>query len=135
MHTGLTSSWQLVLAAHVHMAWGMRLHRVVAEKAFNRRHKKTGQIGLIRHRAWSDKHAERHHLTHDQPLLYPFLSSPLHSFLLPSPLHITSALGTVSLTASNTQDPQFCILISHKFAVCLQLLDSPSVTLTDLVCF
>lgn len=50
-----------------------------------------------------------------------FICFPLHNF--PPP-------GIVPLTPSNTQDLQGCI-VNYKTLVCLQLLDSPSVTVAD----
>lgn len=51
------------------------------------------------------------------------------------PLHISPPPGIVPLTASNSQEPQGCIVVNCKTPVCLQLLDSPSVTVTDQVWF
>ena len=62
------------------------------------------------------------------------MSAPSVPPCSPSPACPSSA-GTVPPTPSNTVDPQVCIPISYKVPFCLQVLASPSVTVTDQLYF
>lgn len=90
---------------------------------------------MIRHRVQSDKSTDWPRFTCNQPLLYPFLSIPCFVPPHPLPLHIPSSICRAPPTPSNILDPQAYIFISSKVLVCLQFLDSPSVSVADEACF
>lgn len=83
---------------------------------------------MIRCGTQSEKCTDLLYFTHNCPFLYPFLSVP--SSLLSLPLHISSSACIFLPTSFITLSPQVC-----KAQICLQLLDSLPIMVSDEVCF